>query len=347
MLEPRGLLDRALEFLPTDDEIEERRALRRGLTRPELAVLPELFEDRAVQRLVDSDMPEDPFLASELARYFPHEVADRFRPQLREHRLRREIIAMPIGGSMINRMGPFFVLRAEEETGADVAQFARAYAIVREVFGVRRLWREIESLDHNVEAKVQYHAIFQISRMVRRAVYWLLQNYPHQLEIEPVVTRFRPGVGDAFATLPSILASRRRGTLRGGAAWLEDAGLPPPVAQRIAALGSRRNRSTSSSSPASSAAPSRRWAGCTSRSGRSCVSTSCASNSRRCTSKAAGAPSRAQRCARPSLKSNARCCALCSPLAGHLVASDAALTAWLAKHHAETVARAAAHSTTC
>ena len=96
---------------------------------------------------------------------------------IRKHRLAREIIAMLVGGSMINRMGPFFVLRAEEETGANVAQVARAYAIVRDVFDVRRLWREIEALDYKVEAQVQYDSIFQISRMVRRAVYWFLQNY--------------------------------------------------------------------------------------------------------------------------------------------------------------------------
>ena len=242
---------------------------------------------------------------------------------------------MLIGGSMINRMGPFFVLRAEEETGANVAQVARAYAIVREVFGVRRLWREIESLDHKVEAKVQYDAIFQISRMVRRAVYWLLQNYPQQLEIEPMVSRFRDGVVEAFAALPSIIASRGAERYAAGTQRLEDAGLPPRSRQRIAALSSLRSRSTSSSSRASFGCPSRRSAGCTSRSRRSCGSTSCASRSRRSRSTAVGARWRAQRCARRSRKSSARCCAARSPLAARAVASGAALAAWLDKHRDE------------
>jgi glutamate dehydrogenase len=236
VLEARGLLDRALEFLPSDEQIEERRASGRGLTRPELAIILSYSKIELHGSLVPTDIPEDPFLANDLELYFPHEVADRFKPQIQAHPLRREIIAMLIGGSMINRMGPFFVLRAEEETGANVAQVARAYAIVREVFGVRRLWREIESLDHKVEAKVQYDAIFQISRMVRRAVYWLLQNYPQQLEIEPMVSRFRNGVVEAFAALPSIIASRGAERYAAETQRLEDAGLPPPVAQRIAAL---------------------------------------------------------------------------------------------------------------
>jgi glutamate dehydrogenase len=236
VLETRGLLDRPLEFLPSDEQIEERRASGRGLTRPELAIILSYSKIELHGSLVQTDIPEDPFLASDLDLYFPRELAERFKAQIQTHRLRREIIAMLIGGSMINRMGPFFVLRAEEETGAGVAQVARAYAIVREVFGVRRLWREIEALDHKVEAKVQYDAIFQISRMVRRAVYWLLQNYPQQLEIEPMVQRFRDGVGEAFVALPSIIASRGAERYAAETHGLESAGLPPPIAKRIAAL---------------------------------------------------------------------------------------------------------------
>jgi len=236
VLEARGLLDRALEFLPSDEQIEERRASGRGLTRPELAIILSYSKIELHGSLLETDIPEDAFLASDLELYFPREVAERFKPQIQAHPLRREIIAMLIGGSMINRMGPFFVLRAEEETGANVAQVARAYAIVREVFGVRRLWREIESLDHQVEAKVQYDAIFQISRMVRRAVYWLLQNYSQQLEIEPMVSRFRDGVAEAFAALPSIIASRGAERYAEATQGLAGAGLPAPLAQRIAAL---------------------------------------------------------------------------------------------------------------
>ncbi|HVS25111.1 MAG TPA: NAD-glutamate dehydrogenase domain-containing protein [Gammaproteobacteria bacterium] len=236
VLETRGLLDRALEGLPTDEQIEERRAANRGLTRPELAVILSYSKIELHGSLVQTDIPEDPFLAGDLELYFPPQLVERFKREMQEHRLRREIIAMLIGGSMINRMGPFFVLRAEEETGASVDKVARAYAIAREVFGVRRLWREIEALDYKVPAKVQYDAIFQISRMLRRAVYWLLQNYSQHLEIEPVVTRFRDGVVKAFAELPSIATGRGERRYAEDTRQLEGAGLPTAVAQRIASL---------------------------------------------------------------------------------------------------------------
>jgi glutamate dehydrogenase len=128
------------------------------------------------------------------------------------------------------------VLRAEEETGANVAQVARAYAIVREVFGVRKLWRDIEALDHKVDSTVQYDSIFQISRMVRRAVYWLLQNYAHQLDIESMVTRFRPGVTKALAALPELVSGRGAQRFEQDARQLKNVGVPEPLAKQVAAL---------------------------------------------------------------------------------------------------------------
>jgi glutamate dehydrogenase len=236
VLEAQGLLDRNLEYLPSDEQIDERRSKGLGLTRPELAIILSYSKIELMGSLAQTDIPEDPFLAAELEAYFPARLAKRFKPLLASHRLRREIIAMLVGGSMINRMGPFFVLRTEEETGADVAQVARAYAIVREIFGVRTLWRGIEALDYQVAAKAQYDSIFHISRMVRRAVYWLLQNYTAQLDIEPMVQRFHSGVRGALDTLADLASGHSGERLRRDAQRFEAAGLTTSVATEIASL---------------------------------------------------------------------------------------------------------------
>ncbi len=236
VLEAQGLLDRKLEFLPSDEQIDERRAKGLGLTRPELAIILSYSKIELMGSLAQTDIPEDPFLAGELEAYFPARLSKRFKPLLASHRLRREIIAMLVGGSMINRMGPFFVLRTEEETGVDVAQVARAYAIVREIFGVRTLWRDIEALDYRVAATAQYDSIFHISRMVRRAVYWLVQNYTAELDIEPMVKRFHSGVRLALEALPVFASGRSGERLRQDAQRFETAGLTQSVAARIASL---------------------------------------------------------------------------------------------------------------
>jgi glutamate dehydrogenase len=70
-LERSGNLDRAIEFLPADDELLERRKKRLGLTRPELAVVLAYSKIWLSNHLLDSDLPDDPYFASEVQRYFP------------------------------------------------------------------------------------------------------------------------------------------------------------------------------------------------------------------------------------------------------------------------------------
>src|SRR5690606_19509791 len=114
-LEAQGLLDRQLEFLPSDAEFAERKARGIGLTRPELSILLSYAKIVIYQQLLASDVPEDPYLSKELVRYFPEPLRERFGPHMERHRLRREIIATAVTNSMVNRMGSTFMLRMEED----------------------------------------------------------------------------------------------------------------------------------------------------------------------------------------------------------------------------------------
>ncbi|MGO9932543.1 MAG: NAD-glutamate dehydrogenase, partial [Steroidobacteraceae bacterium] len=186
-LERSGDLNRSLEFLPADEEIAERRQAGEGLTRPELAITLSYCKIWLHRALIHSNVPEDPYLSAELRRYFPAPVATRFAARLKRHRLRREIIATAITNSMINRVGPVFPVRAQDDTGADPAAIARAYSIAREVFALRYIWSQIEALDNKIPAAVQYTAMFQTTRLLRHMSYWLLENQRNDLDIERAV----------------------------------------------------------------------------------------------------------------------------------------------------------------
>src|SRR6202050_5924009 len=91
-------------------------------------------------------------------------------------------------------MGPNFVPRAQEDTGAEPAQIARAYTAAREIFAMREVWEQIEALDNKVPAKLQYEAAFQTSRLLRHATYWLLTSRPREVQVDAAVREFRNGV---------------------------------------------------------------------------------------------------------------------------------------------------------
>ena len=234
-LERSGELNRALEFLPTDDELIERRKRGSGLTRPELAILLAYSKIWLNTHLLASDVPEDPYLSSELARYFPGPVRERFPRAISRHRLRREIIATATTNSVVNRMGPTFVTRVQDDTGAEPAQIARAYTAAREIFAMREVWEHIEALDNKVTATLQYEAAFQTSRLLRHVTYWLLTARTH-LQVDAAVAEFRAPVAKLEAEIYAVLTGTELARFEESRKRFSDGGLPGPLATRIASL---------------------------------------------------------------------------------------------------------------
>jgi glutamate dehydrogenase len=235
-LERSGDLNRALEFLPSDDELSDRRKSGVGLTRPELAILLAYSKIWLNNHLLASDVPEDPYLSAELVRYFPAPVQERFPRAIKQHRLRREIIATATTNSVVNRMGPTFVPRVQGDTGAEPAQIARAYTAAREIFAIRAVWEQIEALDNRVRAQLQYEAAFQTSRLLRHATYWLLTTRPGGLQVDAAVAEFRNGVQQLEAATPEVLTGAELARFEEGRKTYTEAGLPAPLAARIASL---------------------------------------------------------------------------------------------------------------
>src|SRR5213078_2102919 len=91
--EQRGLLDRAVEFLPDDVALAERARRSQRFTRPELAVLLAYAKLTLYDDLLVTSVPYDPYRSREFSQYFPHEVRDKFPDSVEHHRLRREIIS--------------------------------------------------------------------------------------------------------------------------------------------------------------------------------------------------------------------------------------------------------------
>jgi glutamate dehydrogenase len=235
-LERAGDLNRSLEFLPTEEEIAERRKAGEGLTRPELAITLSYGKIWLYRALIHSNVPEDPYLSTELARYFPAPVQKRFAARLKRHRLRREIIATAITNSLINRMGPVFPVRTQDDTGADPAAIARAYSIAREVFAARYIWTQIEELDNRIPAAVQYNAMSQTTRLLRHMTYWLLENRRNDLDIERAVSRYAAKVGELFHELGEVLSVTEQARLSVRRSQLIEQHVPEQLASRIASL---------------------------------------------------------------------------------------------------------------
>jgi glutamate dehydrogenase len=235
-LETRRNLNRELEALPGDEEIGERKRDHRGLTRPEIAVLLAYSKIDLNEALLESDVPEDPYLSAELERYFPAPLPERFGEQMRSHRLGRQIVATQVVNNMLHGCGTTFAFRLHEETGAPASQIARAYACAREIFEMRPLWAEIENLDNHCDAPIQVDLLLEGRRLVERASRWLLGNRPTQLDIASTVRHFRPGAMALYASITRLLSPEDAEPLARRADALREQGVSEDLATRVAAL---------------------------------------------------------------------------------------------------------------
>ena len=236
-LEEEGLLDRQIEFLPSESELAERKARRQGMTRPELSVLLSYSKIKLFQQLLDSDVPEDPHLSQELVRYFPEPLQKPYAEHMQRHRLKREIIATVVTNSMVNRMDATFVLRMQEDTGQSPAAIAKAYSAVREILASREIWAQIEALDGKVAEEVQVDALLKVWDLQRNLTRWVLNQRGGQLDIAGLVERYAPGVVQLKAALPRVLTASSRADYDVDVEKWQGMGAPVQLAEELARIG--------------------------------------------------------------------------------------------------------------
>jgi glutamate dehydrogenase len=233
-LEVEGWLNRTLEFLPTDKQIAERQAAGTGLTTPEFAVLLAYTKTTNIGLMVDSNLPDDPYLEPDLVRYFPKPLQQQFPDQIARHRLRREIIATQLGNQMVNISGISFDHRITEDTGVGVVETTRAWVAARDVFDVATLWDQIEALGADVRLDVQIELFLEARRMLERGVSWILRHRRPPVDIGGVVAQFLTPMRRLGSGLDDVLSGRMRDAMFAAEASRLASGVPEQLAQRSA-----------------------------------------------------------------------------------------------------------------
>ncbi|HLZ65427.1 MAG TPA: NAD-glutamate dehydrogenase [Aliidongia sp.] len=236
-LERAGKLDRAIEYLPDDEALAQRAAAKRGLTRPELAVLLAYAKNAIYAELLTTDLPDEPELEEELLAYFPQQMVQLSKADLKAHRLRREIIATVVTNAMINRLGPSFVSEMQAKTGRSVEDVTRAYRITRVVFDLPSLWRSIEVLDNVIPAATQTKLLLAVRTVAEQSARWFLQS-GQNLSVTPRIKEFGPGIKALSAKLGSLLPEAERAALQDRVAAYVAQGVPSELAERVVALDS-------------------------------------------------------------------------------------------------------------
>ncbi len=235
-LESQGKLDRAIEFLPDDEGLNERIAANAGLTRPELSVLISYSKADLKEQLVDSRVPDDDYLAQAVTTAFPATLVDQFGDAIQNHRLRREIVATQVANSIINTMGITFINRMQQSTGSNAAAIARAFVIARDIFGMENYWQQIEQLDYQLDATLQQRMMMEFLRLLRRATRWLLRVEVHERPAREAVDYYGSRIQVLMKVHDTLLSGAMRKRWEEGVREYTQQGVPEALARVIAGL---------------------------------------------------------------------------------------------------------------
>jgi glutamate dehydrogenase len=235
-LEKRGLLDREIEFLPSDKEFDARRSAGAGLTAPELSVILAYTKIVLAAELAQGDLPDDPFLRHELYSYFPSRIREHYRDQMLAHPLRRDIIVTQVVNSLVNFAGSTFYHRLSQETSATAEELARAHIVCREIYGANKLVEQINALDNQVDATVQTEMRLTARTLIERATRWMVNNRRAPLDSEGTISYFGTAIKEVVAALPDVLVGVEQDELCARRDALAKAGVPDDIAVAVASL---------------------------------------------------------------------------------------------------------------
>ncbi|HYB89099.1 MAG TPA: NAD-glutamate dehydrogenase [Streptosporangiaceae bacterium] len=235
-LERDRRIDRDIDSLPGDKEIAERRSAGLGLTVPEFAVLLAQAKISAADDVLGSDLPDDPFLRSVMAAYFPAPLRFAYADEMSRHPLRREIITTAIVNDMVDRSGTTFLFRMNEETGASVPDISRAWLVAQEVTDMAGFFAQVEALDGQVDVATQLVLLLEGRKLTERAVRWLLHSRRPPFDIQATIDFLADGVATVAAALPKLLTGRDLAGFRDRQDAFKARQVPADLAERVAAM---------------------------------------------------------------------------------------------------------------
>ncbi len=235
-LEREGIVNRELEGLPSRKEVAARLERGEALTMPELSVLMAWTKIVLAEELIASDLPDDPFLRTDLFEYFPSKMRQTYRPQMLDHPLRREIIVTQVVNDLVNGAGMTFWPRLSGETGVTAAELTNANFVAREIFGSLALREEIKSFDNTLSAAVQTKMRIEMRTLVERASRWLVNNRRPPLDSEAVAEFFTVRVQRVMEQLPELMVGEELGHFERRRDSLVSVGVPEELAAKVAVL---------------------------------------------------------------------------------------------------------------
>ncbi|OBF08177.1 NAD-glutamate dehydrogenase [Mycobacterium sp. ACS4054] len=232
LVDERGL-NRELEALPSEKEIDRRCEAGIGLTSPELCTLMAHVKLGLKEQMLNTELTEQDVFASRLPQYFPTPLRERFTPEIRGHQLRREIVTTMLINDLVDTAGISYAFRITEDVGVGPVDAVRTYVATDAIFSVGEIWRRIRAA--NLPVALSDRLTLDTRRLIDRAGRWLLNYRPQPLAVGAEINRFAAKVKDLTPRMSEWLRGDDKAIVEKEAAEFSSQGAPKDLAYMIAA----------------------------------------------------------------------------------------------------------------
>ena len=233
-LETAGHLDRAVEFLPTASDVAARKFDGIGLTTPELSVLLAYSKIDIKNKIIHSDLINNEIFDELLIEYFPRLLQQEYAPFIKQHYLRKQIIANQLANLIVNRMGITFISRFEDELRANISQIVLAFWAAYKLLNMDDTLLRINALDNSVSADVQVYMLISLKKSLERLTRWILRNVRSEEQVGELVSNYRDSVQILLDNIVTILPANDYSKTQSLDLWLIEHSVPQDFARFIA-----------------------------------------------------------------------------------------------------------------
>jgi glutamate dehydrogenase len=224
-LSSSGLLDVAVEALPSPEEMSRRKQAGAGFSRPELAVLLAYARSALARDIEASPLVGGRSLKQLAVRYFPPTMRERFADLVPEHPVFAQLISSELANEVLARMGGVWADEAANELGRHLWQAAGAYWAASRALGTEVLGEELDRASSGLPVEAEAELRDLLSRALSRLARWYLSHEDCSAP-EELAERDKAAVAELERSAPSP-----PGTALPGGAALADLQLATRVAR--------------------------------------------------------------------------------------------------------------------
>lgn len=236
VLEDKGLMNREIENLPEDAILAERQEAGEALTRPEISTLLGFAKIDLFNDLIETDVVDDPYFNASLKDYFPNGMQKDFASEIRNHPLRREIVATQLTNNIINRGGSTMAVRLEEETGHSRGELAAAFSVATAVLGLNEIYEALDELDNKIDGALQLKIYSKLQFISRRKTAWFITNGDFSNGLTKEIKAYKDGLASYMKKVNLNQSAEQKAQLDADLSELTNSGVPEDVAKALVQL---------------------------------------------------------------------------------------------------------------